>query len=237
MYVRQEGIFNPADHPSAHVGVIGLGGIGSFAAMAIAKLGVPNMTLVDFDHVEEHNVPNQFHALDQLGESKATAMRNTVQAYAGTEPDILEGKITEGGFESIPSGQDDAETGDYDPRGVMISGVDSMESRKNIWEHGKIKMNPQVKRYIDARIAGQLIVIYAVNPMSLDDIDSYEKTLHSDGEAMSLPCTERGVIDVGFMCGSVLARMTRGHFNSEDIDPVTIINMETLTINHGEWVL
>lgn len=232
MYVRQEGIFNPADHSSAHVGVIGLGGIGSFAAMSIGKLGVPNMTLMDFDHVEEHNVPNQFHALDMVGESKAASMAEALSAYAGQGPNYCVGKITEEGY--VSSG-DDADL--YNPRGLMISGVDSMESRKNIWEHGKIKMNPQVKRYIDGRISGQLIVIYTVNPMSLDDIDSYEKTLHSDADAEAIACTERGVIDVGFMCGAVLARMTRAHFNGEEIDPVTVINMNTLTMSHGEWVL
>ena len=46
----------------AHVAVFGLGGVGSFAAEAIARAGIGNITLVDSDIVEASNVNRQLIA-------------------------------------------------------------------------------------------------------------------------------------------------------------------------------
>ena len=60
----------------AHVLVIGIGGVGSWAAEALARSGVGRITLVDMDHIAESNVNRQVHALDvTLGQSKVAAMR------------------------------------------------------------------------------------------------------------------------------------------------------------------
>lgn len=48
----------------AHICVIGLGGVGSWSAEALARCGVGNITLVDFDEVCKTNVNRQIHAVD-----------------------------------------------------------------------------------------------------------------------------------------------------------------------------
>ena len=59
----------------AHVGVVGLGGVGSWAAEALARSGVGALTLVDMDHVAESNLNRQVQALHStLGHSKAEAL-------------------------------------------------------------------------------------------------------------------------------------------------------------------
>ena len=61
---------------AAHVCVIGLGGVGSWAAEALARSAVGRLTLVDLDHVAESNINRQVHALDEtLGASKIAAMQ------------------------------------------------------------------------------------------------------------------------------------------------------------------
>lgn len=60
---------------SSHVMIIGIGGVGSFAAEAIARSGVGKITLVDFDEVCITNTNRQLHALSGLvGEKKADVM-------------------------------------------------------------------------------------------------------------------------------------------------------------------
>lgn len=60
---------------AAHVCVIGIGGVGSWAAEALARSGVGQLTLVDLDHVAESNVNRQLHALTEtLGMAKVEAM-------------------------------------------------------------------------------------------------------------------------------------------------------------------
>jgi tRNA A37 threonylcarbamoyladenosine dehydratase len=63
----------------ARVGVIGVGGVGSWTAEALARSGIGNLTLVDLDHVSESNVNRQIHALDAtLGQAKVAAMAERI---------------------------------------------------------------------------------------------------------------------------------------------------------------
>ena len=63
----------------AHVAVIGVGGVGSWAVECLARSGVSKLTLIDLDHVSESNVNRQLHALtDTLGMSKVTAMKERI---------------------------------------------------------------------------------------------------------------------------------------------------------------
>ncbi|WP_293189457.1 tRNA threonylcarbamoyladenosine dehydratase [Ottowia sp.] len=64
---------------AAHVAVAGIGGVGSWAAEALARSGVSGITLIDLDHVAESNVNRQIHALSAtLGQAKVSAMRERI---------------------------------------------------------------------------------------------------------------------------------------------------------------
>jgi tRNA A37 threonylcarbamoyladenosine dehydratase len=64
---------------AAHVCVIGIGGVGSWAAEALARSGVARLTLIDLDHVAESNINRQVHALGAtLGQAKVLAMRDRI---------------------------------------------------------------------------------------------------------------------------------------------------------------
>ncbi len=67
----------------AHVCVVGIGGVGSWAAEALARSGIGRITLVDADHVAESNVNRQVHALDStLGAAKVEVMRRRIADIA-----------------------------------------------------------------------------------------------------------------------------------------------------------
>ncbi|HEY1092394.1 MAG TPA: tRNA threonylcarbamoyladenosine dehydratase [Burkholderiaceae bacterium] len=91
---------------SAHVAVIGIGGVGSWAAEALARSGVAQLTLIDLDHVAESNINRQIHAVtDTVGQAKVLAMRDRiVQIHPGcavhcveefVEPDNWPGLLTD----------------------------------------------------------------------------------------------------------------------------------------------
>jgi tRNA threonylcarbamoyladenosine dehydratase len=66
---------------AARVCVVGLGGVGSWAAEALARSGVGSLTLVDFDEVCISNVNRQLHAVTgQFGRSKVEVMTERVLA-------------------------------------------------------------------------------------------------------------------------------------------------------------
>lgn len=63
----------------SHIVVVGIGGVGSWAAEAFARSGVGRLTLIDMDHIAESNINRQVHALTPtLGMAKVEAMRDRV---------------------------------------------------------------------------------------------------------------------------------------------------------------
>ncbi len=76
----------------AHVVVVGIGGVGSWAAEALARSGVARLTLIDMDHIAESNVNRQIHALsDTLGQAKIEAMRDRIaQIHPGCRVDLVD---------------------------------------------------------------------------------------------------------------------------------------------------
>ena len=66
---------------AARVMVVGIGGVGSWAAEALARNAVGSITLVDLDNITESNVNRQIHALDNnFGKPKVSAMAERIHA-------------------------------------------------------------------------------------------------------------------------------------------------------------
>ena len=66
---------------AAGVAVVGLGGVGSWAAEALARSGVARLVLIDLDHVSESNINRQVQALSStLGQHKGQALRERIAA-------------------------------------------------------------------------------------------------------------------------------------------------------------
>ena len=65
---------------TAKVAVVGLGGLGSNVAMWLARLGVGQLLLYDFDKVELSNLNRQYYFLEDVGHYKATALLRHLQA-------------------------------------------------------------------------------------------------------------------------------------------------------------
>lgn len=69
-----------------HVVVVGVGGVGSWAAEALARSGVGRLTLIDLDHVAESNINRQVHALTStLGAAKVEVMAQRIRDIS---PDV-----------------------------------------------------------------------------------------------------------------------------------------------------
>ena len=63
----------------AAVGIMGLGGLGSAVAIALARIGIGTLLLADFDVVEPTNLNRQHYFVDQIGMRKTEALCATLQ--------------------------------------------------------------------------------------------------------------------------------------------------------------
>jgi sulfur carrier protein ThiS adenylyltransferase len=81
----------------SYVGIAGAGGLGSNAAMSLARSGVGRLLLVDFDRIEESNLNRQYFFLDQVGMYKVDALReNILKAVRDCRVDIHNRKLERG---------------------------------------------------------------------------------------------------------------------------------------------
>jgi len=60
------------------VGIAGVGGLGSAVAVALARIGIGTLILVDFDIVEPSNLNRQQYFVDQIGMLKVEALRDNL---------------------------------------------------------------------------------------------------------------------------------------------------------------
>jgi tRNA A37 threonylcarbamoyladenosine dehydratase len=70
----------------ATVVVVGLGGVGSWAAEALARSAIGHLVLIDFDHIAPSNINRQLHAMEgEFGKTKVSAMAERIRKI---NPDI-----------------------------------------------------------------------------------------------------------------------------------------------------
>lgn len=77
---RLYGVDGLATLQAMHLCVIGIGGVGSWAAEAVARNAVGTITLIDLDNIAESNVNRQLHAVEgAFGKAKVTAMAERIK--------------------------------------------------------------------------------------------------------------------------------------------------------------
>src|SRR5258706_16231769 len=64
---------------AARIAIVGVGGVGSWCAEALARSGVASLALIDLDHVAESNVNRQVQAVGAtIGQAKVLALRDRI---------------------------------------------------------------------------------------------------------------------------------------------------------------
>lgn len=226
-YTRQRDWFDPRQNDHAQVTLVGVGGIGSPLALALAKLGIPKLTLIDPDRIENHNLPNQVFPLDDVGMLKVEAAEQLIDSYSPTDVVALPYELTKDGWHA----GDEVELYQLRLAGVVCSGLDSMEARINLWDQN-IRRKRHVERYIDGRLAGEHIIVLSVNPFDEQHVKWYENNwLYADDEAVEATCTRQSIIDVGFDVAGLMTRQVRRHYAGESVERMIWMDVENLRID------
>ena len=78
--------FQP-EKDSSRIHIVGCGSVGSTVAENLVRCGVKNITLYDFDTVEEHNIVNQMFTQSDIGKPKVEALKDII---VGINPEVSE---------------------------------------------------------------------------------------------------------------------------------------------------
>ena len=177
-FLRQLDIADPSQFRDKPITVIGAGGIGAATVIALAKTGFENISVYDFDTVEEHNFPNQLLPMwvgdqDTMQWAKTTALFHLVHDLADITIDPMNERYV------------DQHLGE-----IVIVAVDDLDVRRVIWEQVQDSMDTLF--LIDGRMAITSMDIYCVDMMSEQSVAQYHESLA--GEAEELPCTARATM-------------------------------------------
>lgn len=158
---RLYGMDGAAAIRAAHVAVVGIGGVGSWAAEALARSGVGALTLIDLDHVAESNINRQVHALDgTVGQAKVLAMRERIaQIHPACRVNAIEEFVEPGNWPALlPAGVD-----------AVIDACDAVQAKAAMaaWA-----MQEKARLFIACGAAGGKRLAHKV------DIDDLSQTTH-----------------------------------------------------------
>ena len=195
--IRQADLI-PASVLSTPVTVIGAGAIGSFTVLSLAKMGLSDITVWDYDEVSEVNMNCQFFPMACIGQAKVLALKAMVTMFTGTEIKIVNDKYTNQRFD-----------------GIVISAVDSMAVRKQIWKAHR--QSGKVQAVIDPRMGAEFFSMYVMRPRVTLDMEAYLKVLYKDSEAEQERCTAKATmytvgIASGMVCKAVKDIITDGNY-------------------------
>jgi molybdopterin/thiamine biosynthesis adenylyltransferase len=196
--------------------VIGVGGVGSWATLAMAKMGCTNIFAIDFDTIEEVNTPSQFYKDSQIGQTKVKALAENI--WDNTGVNLKTASMT--WEEAIPKTN-------Y-KRAVIVCALDSLEKRKELFKY--LQKNGFPKLFIDSRMGGEFLRIFAFDRKNKAYIKKYEEKLFSNVKPYQLRCTEKAIVYNTFMCGSLIANFIKRFAKQEMIPFETDMDIPSLSI-------
>ena len=184
--VRQSDLI-PIDVLSKKITIIGAGAVGSWTALALAKMGFLNLEIWDDDVVSVENMNNQMYPITSLDEPKVQALGDMINMFTGHKVVTINGRY-----------EGEKLTGD-----IVISAVDNMKVRKSIWD------NSQASWFIDPRMGAETALLYVMNRQDSADKVTYPKTLHTDEEGVHEPCTAKSTIYCSNFLSGLVARAVK----------------------------
>lgn len=141
------------------VHIIGCGATGSKIALEIAKLGVKNLHLWDFDIVENKNITNQLFYIKDVGKNKVDALSNHILEATGIDCIVHNEKVVNQSLQ-----------------GIVFVLTDSMDTRIEIFNNC-IKYRPGIPYFIETRMGIDLVQVFTVNNAEVEVIKKYESSL------------------------------------------------------------
>lgn len=167
-----------------HIVVGGVGGIGSWAAMYLARVG-HNLYMYDMDTIDETNMGGQLYSIAQIGRNKAVATKENIHAFCGDDANVtVYEKYTEEGGMTTP---------------VVFSCFDNMAARRLMFE--KWAAYDKRELFVDGRMLAEVGMVYVVQK---GQEDAYLETLFEDSEVEEAPCSFKSTSHCGALIGSLM---------------------------------
>lgn len=212
VFNRQLGIIHP-DKLKMPILIVGAGSIGGWTALALSKLGCQDITVMDFDTVEEHNAGSQVYVSADEELPKVEALQNRLRFLTEYPIKTVNARWTP-----------DVPLADYE---IVIAAVDNITVRTEMFK--KI-MQGHDGLFIDARMAANSIEIFTVNPEDEADINAYLQTLFAEEDTLPIPCSERSVVYNVFVVAGLITDIVAKRANQLELPRELIVDLYNFTL-------
>ena len=158
--------------------IVGCGSVGSTVAENLARLGVTNFALYDFDKVESHNLANQMFVETDIKSEKVDAVKRII---CDINPEA------ESHIEIFREGYTDQRLNGY-----VFLAVDNIDLRRQICE--KNRLNKSIKAVFDFRTRLEDAQHFAANWGDIKEVDNLIRSMsfsHAEAHAAT-PVTACG---------------------------------------------
>lgn len=173
----------------------GAGGIGSWVAFFLARIGF-NVHIYDNDVIEEHNLGGQLFNSSDIGSAKVDAVARIAQEFSGSQISTWTTAINATSPGHV----------------FMISAFDNMAARKYFFEAWKraiavSTMTPPI--FIDGRLEMEQLQIFCVTPATADRYE--QEYLFDDSVVEELSCTAKQTSHSAAMIASHMVGFFTNH--------------------------
>lgn len=207
IFIRQKDFFLPSQAEEAPVTVVGAGGIGSWTALILAKLGITRLSVYDSDSVEWHNVPSQFYRAADVGKPKVNALRDALRNNTPIQEVTARHEIFNG----------------PEMNGIFIIAVDSMEERARLCNSFQNELlRGWQGTIIDARMGGEQLEVYVCHTPA-----QWVSTLVPPGMVDKDPCTGRSIVYNTSAIGGIIASLVKKLILKESCPRQIIFDLKT----------
>ena len=204
-FFRQSGWIDPEILQETKVMVVGCGSVGSKICTTLAKQGIGHFVLVDFDDVEEHNLPNQFFIRKEIGMQKVDALKNRIEEFSPGKA-VITTHNTKFPYKDCEKDMEDCD--------FIILGLDNHAARKEVFK----KVSKTKKILIDGRTGGRNCGVFYVEPKN---IEKWAKTLNK--KASDVDCTMQSIIfNLDFVSGTVSSMIFNHLIKESHLNPYMI---------------
>ena len=169
---RHSGVFDPRAFGKSRIDVIGAGATGSRVVMALAKLGVSNIHVHDFDKVEGHNIANQLFRVKDVGRPKVEALSEIVREATGGALTAHPERVK---ADSLITGE------------IVFLLTDTMQSRREILE-GPLRADSKLRLVIETRMGAEHGFVYAFDPRNAKQAAAYWERFYEDSPNTASVC-------------------------------------------------
>ena len=209
---RQRAIVPPERLAECQAMVVGVGAVGRQVALQLAAMGVPDLRLVDPDHVEVVNLACQGYLDEDLGQAK---VHTTAELCRLINPQIqVRAEVAR--FRSS-----------MDVGNCLFCCVDDIEVRRRIWQAAQARL----QFFSDGRMSAEVVRVLAA--ADTESRKHYPTTLFASAEAYQGACTAKSTIFTANIAAGLMLSQFSKWLRRLPIDTDLTLNLLSAELSVG----